>query len=88
MGDRGPVKNRDVVEKAAKVLYQWLKKPQSPLRDLLAILSDGGSFFCASTHCRSGAGAVQYRVRPGEDGVKGITETEFVIASQLHHCDS
>ena len=88
MGGRGPVKNRDLVAKAAKVLYEWLKKPQSPLRDLLAILSDGGSYFCASTHVRSGAGAVQFRVRPGEDGVKGITETEFVIASQLHHCDS
>ena len=87
MGGRGPVKNRDLVAKAAKVLYEWLKKPQSPLRDLLAILSDGGSYFCASTHVRSGSAAVQFRVRPDDAGRKGITEDEFVLASQVHHCD-
>ena len=86
MGDRVAGKNRSHVEVAARALYKWLKKP-SPFRDLLAILSDSGSFFCASTHARSGAGAVAYRLRPDDDSRKGITEDEFVAASQVHQCD-
>ena len=85
LGDRGAGKERPKVEAAARALYQWLKKPQSDLRDLLAVLSDGGTWFCASTHVRSGAAAVVYRVRPDES--KGITEDEFVAGSHVHQCD-
>ena len=87
MGGHGPGKDRGKTATAAKALYQWLKKAHSPLRDLLAVLSDGGTFFCSSTHVRSGAAAVQFRVRLGDAGQKGITEEEFVVASQVHHCD-
>ena len=85
VGGHGPGKDRKKTATAAKALYQWLKKPHSPLRDLLAVLSDGGTFFCSSTYVRSGSAAVQFRVRPDDAGRKGITEDEFVLASQVHH---
>ena len=68
---------RSSIAAAAKVVHQWLEKPWSPLRDLLAVLSDGGTYFCASTHCCSAAGAVSYRAPREDGGAVGIGEGDF-----------
>ena len=78
---------RSSVAAAAKGVHQWLTKPTSPLRDLLAVLSDGGTYFCASTHCRSAAGAVSYRASREDGGSVGIGEGDFVRACQIYMCD-
>ena len=79
-------KERTAIEVAARAVHQWLKKPKSPLRDLLVVLSCGGAFFCASTHTRAGAGAVSYRAAQGDSGHVGISEEEFVRGCQVHLC--
>ena len=78
---------RSSIAAAAKGVHQWLKKPTSPLRDLLAVLSDGGTYFCASTHCCSAAGAVSYRAPREDGGSVGICEGDFVRACQIYMCD-
>ena len=83
----GPRKDRGRVEASARYVHAWLKKPVSPLRNLLAALSDGGSFFCASTHTRAGAGAVAFRAAQDEGSQMGILEEEFVRGCLVHHCD-
>ena len=80
-------KERTKIEVSARAVHQWLKKPVSPLRDLLVVLSCGGAFFCASTHTRAGAGAVSYRAAQGDSGHVGISEEEFVRGCQVHLCD-
>ena len=85
---RRPVgKERTKIEVSARAVHQWLKKPVPPLRELLAVLSDGGTFFCASTHTRAGAGAVSHRAAQGDNGHVGISEDEFVRGCQTHLCD-
>ena len=78
---------RSSIAAAAMGVHQWLKKPTSPLRDLLAVLSDGGAYFCASTHCRSAAGAVSYRAPAEGDASMGIGEGDFVRACQIYLCE-
>ena len=80
-------KSRTLVQASARYVHAWLKKSESPLRKLLAALSDGGCFFTASTHARAGAGAVLHRAAAVENGPPGLSEEDFVRGAQVHLCD-
>ena len=45
-----PVPDDGAIERAAKAFHQWLSKPQTPLRALLAILGGHGAFYAAQVH--------------------------------------
>ena len=43
-----PKHTAEEIDAAAKAVYAWLTKPQSPLRAVLSIQSSGGSFYAAN----------------------------------------
>ena len=76
MSQRVVGKDRTKVAESARAVYQWLMQKDSPLRDLLAALSDGGAYFTSSTHVKVSCGAVRFRKIESESAV-GISEDQF-----------
>ena len=85
-GGSGHGKDRASVEASAKMVYEWLKCGDSPLRDFISAFSDGAIFFTSSCHFKTGAAAVRFR-RENDASVAGITEADFVNVAVSRLCD-
>ena len=64
-----PAVSAQETEEAAKQIYQWLTKPQSPLRSILAILSSGAAFYAASVSEKVARAWVSQKPATIEDAV-------------------
>ena len=80
-------KVRSDVERDARLVYQWLAKQDSPLRDFLSAASDGGTFFTANCHHKSAVGFKRHRILSDQQGLPGVGENDFVNAAVARLCD-
>ena len=83
-------RDRAEVERAAKFVYTWLKKSDSPLRNFLTAASDGGIFFTANVHAKVAVSYVHHRVvvvEGSDQANPGVSIEHFVTAAQGRLCD-
>ena len=80
-------KNKTEVEIAARAVHAFLLKDTSHLRVFLSALSDGGSFFTANIHTRTGCAAVRFRAPDAGSGQPGIGVDQFIRTAVGRLCD-
>ena len=78
---------KDQVEVHATYLHEWLMKPDSVLRDFLSATSDGGVFFVAQVHVKTGCAYVRYRQLREDQPTPGVGVKDFVLAAQGRLCE-
>ena len=86
MEDHTPAPTEEQVEQATKSVYEWLQKPTTPLRSLLAFLAQDGVFYSSYCAARVAEGWVKEKPTTLDDAqaaakARICSEEEFVTTT-------
>lgn len=79
-GSAGETSDPAAVDKAAKKIYGWIRKPASKWRSLVALLSGGGLFYVAVVH------EISHQANRLHGQTAVVTATQFADWSGLRLC--